>query len=137
MRFSNGLGVGLLWLLCLTLAMGCGNSGEYAVVPVSGIVTCQGKPVGNATVNFTPKASEDRSSLNPGKPALGITDKDGRFKLTTYENDDGAIVGTHTVNVGLNVNEETGKSPRGFPCVDSKLEITIEKAVSDLKVEFE
>lgn len=136
MRFSAGITLRWMSLLCLAVLQGCGNSGEYAVVPVSGVVTCQGKPVANATVNFSPKASADRSALNPGKLALGITDEQGRFQLTTYENNDGVIIGTHIVTIELNFDEKTGRSPRGFPCAKSELEITIEKSVSDLKVDF-
>ena len=136
MRFAAGFALRLLLLLGLAALPGCGDSGEYAVVPVSGIVTCQGKPVANANVNFSPKASEERSALNPGKLALGMTDAQGHFQLTTYENNDGAIIGTHTVTVSLNFDESTGKEPRGFPCKNSQLEITIDKSVSDLKVDF-
>lgn len=59
MRFAEGNMHRLLFLLGLGLLVLCGNSGEYAMVPVSGIVTCQGKPVVDATVNFSPKASAD------------------------------------------------------------------------------
>lgn len=136
MRFAEGNLRRLLLLLGLGLLVGCGNSGEYKVVPVSGIVTCQGKPLANATVNFSPKASPDRPAQNPGKLALGITDAQGRFQMTTYQNNDGVIMGTHTVTVELNFDEKTGRTPRGFPCAKSELEITIEKSVSDLKVDF-
>ncbi len=136
MRFSARITRRWVWLLSLVALQGCGDSGEYEVVRVGGIVTCQGKPVANATVNFSPKASPDRPAQNPGKLALGITDAQGRFQLTTYENNDGAIIGTHTVTLEPNFDEATGRTPRGFPCAKSTLEITLEKAVSDLKVDF-
>jgi hypothetical protein len=39
--------------------------------------------------------------LAPGAPrlAVGTTDEAGHFSLTTYEPEDGAVVGTHTVTV--------------------------------------
>jgi hypothetical protein len=54
-------------------------------------VIYRGKPVADASVAF----------LAPGAPrlAVGTTDNAGNFSLTTYEQDDGAILGTHVVTV--------------------------------------
>ena len=70
---------------------GCGGESLPKRVPVSGSVTYKGKAVEGATVGF----------LCEGAPrmASGITDKDGKFTLTTYEPNDGAIPGKHTVTV--------------------------------------
>lgn len=127
----------LLAVLSLPWA-GCGGDAEqYKTVPVSGVVTCKGVPVANATVNFTPLAEAGRVEGRPGRLALGKTDKDGRFTLTTYENDDGAIVGKHTVTVGLNFDEGAGTSPgKGFPCRDSSKEVTVTGPTTDMRIEF-
>lgn len=126
-----------------TIALACllngcsGNSEQYETVPVSGVVTCEGKPIANATVNFTPMADQGRAEGRRGRVALGMTDKDGRFKLTTYENDDGAIVGKHTVTVGLNFDEKTGRDPsKSFPCRNSSKEVTVEAGMGELKIDF-
>ena len=37
------------------------------------------------------------NAANPGKPAFGLLGEDGSYQLTTYENDDGAVVGKHWV----------------------------------------
>ena len=102
---NRRLGLSLLSALALVLTGGCGNPEEYEVVPVRGVVTCQGKPVANGFVNFTPLQGQERDPSKPGKLALGKTDSQGRFELTTYHNGDGAIVGKHVVTVSLEFNE--------------------------------
>lgn len=65
-------------LFACLFALGCGAKGpSVATYPISGKVTLNGKPLEGATVNFANK--------NPdGMSASGITDGEGRFKLTTY-----------------------------------------------------
>lgn len=124
-------------LLLILLAPGCGNNDEYATVPVSGVVTCKGKPVANATVNFSPLRGQGRAEDKTGRLALGMTDKDGRFTLTTYENNDGAIVGKHVVTVSLNIDEATGRGPKGgFPCQDSSMEVEVKSGMGEVKIDF-
>jgi hypothetical protein len=59
-------------------------------VPVTGVVTYKGEPLADAQVSFIPAK---------GKPASATTGADGRFQLTTFEPNDGAIVGEHTVTI--------------------------------------
>ena len=70
-----------------------------------------------------------------GRVALGLTDNDGRFTLTTYKDGDGAIVGRHTVTVGLNVDESTGKA-QAFACKDSSTEVTVEREIKEYEIDF-
>ena len=58
---------------------------------VAGTVTYKNEPVAGATVTFW-AASAPRA-------AIGQTDAKGNFQLTTFDPNDGAIVGTHTVTV--------------------------------------
>jgi hypothetical protein len=129
---------GVLLLVILLYGAGCGGQGEqYDVVPVRGVVTCQGKPVANATINFTPIAEEGRATGRPGRVALGLTDEAGRFQLTTYENGDGAIIGRHTVSVGLNMEEDATVNPnRAFPCRDSTIEFTVSPDMGEVEITF-
>jgi hypothetical protein len=81
------------WLLvasCVLVAC-CSGSGRPAIAPVRGTVTYKGKPVAGATVVF----------LCPGAPrlAVGKTDERGEYQLTTYEPNDGAMIGNHVVTV--------------------------------------
>jgi hypothetical protein len=69
------------------------------MAPVSGTVLFQGKPFEGAEVVF-------RSDSVP-RNAVGKTDSQGKFRLTTYENHDGAIIGEYRVTVTkTQVNQE-------------------------------
>jgi hypothetical protein len=102
---------GIAALLGITV-FGCGGESLPKRVPVSGSVTYKGKAVEGATVGF----------LGEGAPriASGVTDKDGKFTLTTYEPNDGAIPGKHTVTVtkteqGSDLMETTDRNANADP----------------------
>jgi hypothetical protein len=61
-------------------------------VPVSGYVTLDGKPLAGAAVQFHPASSG-------GRPAVGRTDEEGHFSLTTIKPEDGVLPGTYKVTV--------------------------------------
>jgi hypothetical protein len=76
--------------LLVTVTLGCNSSADREkVVPVSGTVTYQGKPLEGFRVTFMP--SDGR------RPAIGLTDAAGKFALGTNDVGDGAVVGTHKV----------------------------------------
>ncbi len=83
--------VRMLGLLLLAVAVGCGNDGRPPLAPVSGIVTLDNEPIAGAAVMFMPQAG--------GRPAQGVTDAAGKFRLTTFEDNDGALVGNHQVTI--------------------------------------
>lgn len=71
---------------------GCGSGdGFESPVPVGGKVTLSGKVVDGATVTFLSKAGL--------RSASGNTDKDGNFKLTCVNTDDGAAPGEYAVTI--------------------------------------
>jgi hypothetical protein len=76
-------------LTCLFLVTGCGESGP-TVVPVTGIVLHKGQPVPNLYLNFVPET---------GRPSWAASDAQGRFKVNYTAEQDGAVVGKHTVVV--------------------------------------
>ena len=84
--------------------IGCGGtSGDLpGTAPVTGTVTYNGDPVPNAHVMFYPEDGE--------KPAVGTTDESGKYTLTTFNEGDGAIPGTHTVTVTAYDNSSEGVS---------------------------
>ena len=81
-----------LLLVCLA-TMGCvrGDSGRPQTAPVSGRITFRGQPVANAAVTFVCSGAPRFSS--------GRTDADGKFKLSTFEPGDGAVIGDNLVTV--------------------------------------
>jgi hypothetical protein len=97
MRFNAGaragafeVTIGGLFAGLVLVFAGCGSSGDREkVVPVSGVVTYQGKPLEGYRVTFMPTDGR--------RPAIGLTDAEGKFALGTNEVGDGAVVGTHKV----------------------------------------
>jgi len=81
----------------LVFVAGCGGGTDEwveareKVYPASGVVTLDGQPVEGATVIF-------HSTTNKIS-AQGMTDEDGRYHVMTYEDNDGAVAGKHTVTV--------------------------------------
>jgi hypothetical protein len=91
-------------LLLSACVMGCGSA---AVAPVKGRVLCNGKPVKEATVTFSPMPKSEKD-LEAGKPGQGFSDAEGFFVLTTYHDLDGAQIGEHNVHVVL---DDTNPAP--------------------------
>lgn len=89
--FRNVLAMGLLTSVSFVLA-GCGGGSKDApaTVAAKGTITFKGNPVPRASVAFTPAS---------GKVAMGETDDQGNFTLTTNEPGDGAVVGDYTVTL--------------------------------------
>jgi hypothetical protein len=85
-----------LWGVVL-LASGC--SGAAPIVPVSGRVTLDGRPLRKALIQFMPVARPN-SIEAPGPGSTGVTDDDGRYTLTTIGSSaKGAVVGDHIVAI--------------------------------------
>ncbi len=84
------------WVVCSGVLVGCGggkDSWEEArpeTYPVSGVVTFNGEPLTEAMILF-------QSNSDPPQGAVGRTDKNGRYRLRTFEEGDGAVAGTHSV----------------------------------------
>jgi len=86
-------------------ALGCSSGGGGpALAPVDGEVIYQGKPIAGANVLFVPEK---------GPVALGITDTDGKFRLSTGGSR-GAVVGNckATVSVAAPEDEVTLAPPK-------------------------
>ena len=84
-------------LAALLSCCGCGKPGsDLPTVTVTGTVKLNGAPLEGATVTFA-------SSDPEGKPANGITDAQGKFRLQTYlggtTQADGALPGQYIVMV--------------------------------------
>lgn len=86
--------VPLLTLFAVTVFSGCGGSdtsGREATYKISGKVTFGGSPLAGATIRFFPEAGQ--------RSAMGFTNNDGEYVLTTYEYGDGAMAGAYGVSI--------------------------------------
>ena len=137
--------VGLLVAVLLGV-FGCNRGPQMA--PVTGVVLLNGQPVDGAAVLFTPEAG--------GRPADGVTDKEGKFTLQTFEPGDGAVVGKHKVAIvgmrqtgvqatsdGLSgeVNESKVREvwfvPKTYSSPDtSGIEIEVKRGMEPVKLEL-
>lgn len=79
-------------LLGSTLLTGCGGGSDHPkTIPVTGSVAYKGKPLEGANVSFF----NDKSP----RVASGVTDAEGKFTLSTYDINDGAIAGDYKITV--------------------------------------
>jgi hypothetical protein len=91
MNKTSTLSAKVVGLLALVAFAGCGQSGPRTY-PVTGTVMYQGSPVEGAMVSFSPVDPE-------GHAAFGTTDAQGRYALTSFQQNDGAVVGEYKVRV--------------------------------------
>ena len=78
----------------LVFVAGCGTQ-RPATYPVHGkVVFADGSPLQGGTVEFRTAHEGSKSII-----ASGIVAEDGTFQLTTFEEQDGAVAGTHQVIV--------------------------------------
>lgn len=101
--FAISLAAGLTWA-------GCGRP-SFETAPVHGTVTIDGAPVPRGKVMFAPVAKGD---LNPGRPGWGEIGPAGEYRLSTFQQEDGAVVGEHWVTI-LNAKD---KLPQNVPEFD-------------------
>lgn len=95
-------------------ALGCAKGPENPTTfPVTGTVTYKGKPVEGANVSFVGDGT--------ARPAYGLTDAQGKFRLSTFGDGDGAIPGKHRVSV-------TKMNSAGGPIDDGSMEAAEKRA---------
>ena len=119
--------------LCLSgillFLAGC-DSGPR-IVKVSGTVLIDGKPVPLGFVQVAPAGF---------RAASGKINKDGTFTLTTTNDNDGCVTGTHPVAVialeTLGPSKQMWHAPKKYNSTEtSGLKVTIDKPTNDLKIE--
>lgn len=93
-----------VFLAASAMASGCGRSRVPAgpprlpTVPAGGVLTVRGLPCAGASIVF--HHEEGQAS------AIGTTDAEGRFTLSTYQHHDGAPVGNYLLTVATNNTTE-------------------------------
>lgn len=93
MNFSRVSQLSVCVLFSILIA-GCGGgSDQKPTANVKGKITFNGQPVAGGNITFSPVAV----GKDPGKPGSGTVGVDGSYTLTTYKQNDGAVVGKHRV----------------------------------------
>ena len=100
----------LTFLSIVGTLTGC-SDGRPKRVEVTGTVLYQGQPVEGAHVMFTPTGA---------RPASARTDAEGRFVLRTFDENDGAVLGTHQITIskkkfGQNPNDPYAATKSALP----------------------
>lgn len=94
---------------------------------VEGVVLYRGRPVEGAEVGFM--------AAGASRYATGKTDADGEFRLSTFEPNDGAIVGTHTVTVRKLSRVSNGaRAAAGYEDVESAMRAEARRAQAERNV---
>jgi hypothetical protein len=112
------------------LVAGC-DDGKPKRVPVSGTVLIDGKPLTMGTVRMFPASG--------GRPASGQIGPDGRFAMTTFQLNDGAVVGSNRVEIRAvePISDSTSRwhAPQKYATAEtSGLEISIDQPIDDLEL---
>jgi hypothetical protein len=121
-------------VLGLALWLGCGTGGDFPTAPAAGKVICEGKPVPHVMVFFEPL--EAGKSAIVGRSAFAIADAEGKFVLSSYGKNDGAVIGKHRVRVGPPHREDFPN----YKCdcyLNSEVDLIPELEVKRGKNEFE
>ena len=85
-------GILLTTAFATMMFVGCGESVDRPpTFEVTGTVIYNDKPVEGASVSFWTEGA--------ARAAQGITNAEGKFKLTTFDFNDGAVAGKHTVTI--------------------------------------
>lgn len=114
----------------LLLAVGCSKGPE--IVPVSGQVLIDGKPLTHGFVQVAPKGF---------RAASGKIGPDGRFTLTTLKPGDGCLVGTHPAAViateSINAGSQRWHAPKKYQdFATSGLTVTVTGPTDSLTIEL-
>jgi hypothetical protein len=126
-------------VLLMSTLLGCGKSGPKAL-PVTGKVTCQGKPVSAASIRF--------SNPQAGVDLLAKLDADGKYAVVTA-NGPGLPEGTYQVAIVPDVKNApvgTFGTPPAINRPDipekyrspttSELSVTVKSAAADFNVDM-
>ncbi|MCA9248069.1 MAG: hypothetical protein KDA42_13165 [Planctomycetales bacterium] len=121
----------LLLMILVQGVSGC-DDGRPERVKVSGIVLLDGEPLNWGYVRVLP---------SDARAAGGRLDADGRFALTCFDDEDGAVIGTHVVTVSA--GESLGPTRRKWHAPKkyadpktSELTVTIDGPTDDLRIEL-
>ena len=110
----NTMRKNLLLFIVISLSVsltGCGG-GTIRTVNVTGTVTFNGEPLSGAQVNFSPTTSDEGA-----RPAFGLTDADGKYRLSVIGGavNAGTTPGEYQVSISRMVGTGIIAEPDGGP----------------------
>lgn len=114
-------------LLSLAAFTGCAGETGPPLVPVSGTLLVDGRPVPGVSVMFVP----DNAKGTSGPASVGVTAADGSFTLTAPGNRPGALVGHHKVTAACPFDPSGGSSASGVAADASAVRCSIPTAYGD------
>jgi hypothetical protein len=94
--------------LSVAFVAGCSSDGPE-IAPVEGTVYLDGQPLEGAYLKFQPPN---------GRPSVGLTDADGQYEMIYSRQENGALVGEHTVTIST---FQRGSREDGIPPVPEKV----------------
>jgi hypothetical protein len=111
---------------------GCGTD-RPKTVPITGLITIDGQPPGEfGKLFFTPTQVAEGYSK---RPAGGPYNEEGRYRVMTWEPDDGLVPGHYTVNLQPGALNKKSRIPAKYLSSDtSGLEVDV--PVEEDEVEF-
>jgi len=116
--------------ILLTVFTGCGDNRPDRV-PVSGRVTIDGTPLTYGHVRLVP---------DNARPSGGRLDAQGRFTLTCYDGQDGAVPGHHRIEVSageMQGSKMHWHAPKKYNSLaTSGLDTTIGGPIDDLEIKL-
>ncbi len=124
----------ILTVALLPWTLGCGDS-RPDIVPVSGQVLIDGEPLASGVAGFIQVIPLE------GRAATGaINPETGRFTLSTWEEGDGCLKGTHPVVVLMEQMvgfDSVSLIPEDYTDLESTpLQVTIEEPTDSLVIEL-
>lgn len=127
---KNQFAIYIITCFCLFTA-GC-SEGLPSRVPVSGTVLIDGKPLTSGRIQFV---------SGSGRAAYGTIDKEGHFSLSTYEPNDGCVLGNFRISIAAfeKINQRTRRwdTPKKYIDVNrSELTKEIKGPVDDLEIKL-
>jgi len=118
----------ILIVIALAAMAGCTPDHVMETAPVTGKVFCAGEPVTEGYLVFTPIRDQSTDPNKSGKSGYATIQSDGTYIVTTYEEGDGALIGTHEVRIYKPDPEDDEQFiPDNFVCGDNTLEVAVEE----------
>ena len=127
-------------LIPLVFIIGCGGP---KTLPVNGMVEFTGatepaKELAGYSITIEPEAPNAEGKKHSGS---GVIDADGKFKISTFDLNDGAVPGKHKVAITQPIQNGDGPAPK--PLIPSRygdlgtsgLIISVEAGKPDIKLE--